>query len=65
MCMFVYLVLSVLVIVYRALGFGRVPPCTGRLLNMDRDIKRMADKKLLKTWFVSPGESSRMAQTQM
>ena len=34
MCMFVYLVLSVIVIIYRALGFGRVPPCTGRLLNV-------------------------------
>jgi hypothetical protein len=43
----------------RVLGFHRVPPTTGRLINVTHDVKRMADSKLLKTFFVSPGKSSR------
>ncbi|XP_050391453.1 extracellular serine/threonine protein CG31145 [Patella vulgata] len=38
----------------RALGFYRVPPTTGRLLNMTTEIKKFADRKLAKTFFYSP-----------
>ncbi|KAL8593352.1 hypothetical protein ACOMHN_067308 [Nucella lapillus] len=36
------------------LGFNRVPPVGGRVLNMTRDIRRLADNKLARTFFVSP-----------
>lgn len=38
----------------RLLGFYAVPPVTGRVLNMTRDIYMLAEKKLQKTFFVSP-----------
>ncbi|XP_076451530.1 extracellular serine/threonine protein CG31145-like [Babylonia areolata] len=38
----------------RVLGFNRVPPVTGRLVNMTRDIRRLADSKLARTFFISP-----------
>lgn len=41
----------------RILNFNRVPPNTGRLINMTRDIKRLADKKLAKTFFISPAQN--------
>lgn len=40
---------------YRALGFYRVPPTAGRRVNMTYDLKRLADHKLAKTFFKSPG----------
>ena len=42
--------------VYRILRFHRVPPTAGRLINVTHDIRRHADKKLLKTFFTSPGK---------
>ncbi|KAK7502292.1 hypothetical protein BaRGS_00006245, partial [Batillaria attramentaria] len=38
----------------RVLGYNRVPPVAGRVLNMTRDIRRLADSKLARTFFVSP-----------
>ena len=40
---------------FRVLGFYRVPPVAGRLFNMTYEIKRLADRKLAKTFFISPG----------
>jgi len=42
----------------RVIGFYRVPPTAGRLVNVTYDIKRLADHKLAKTFFKSPGERS-------
>ncbi|KAJ8313280.1 hypothetical protein KUTeg_009169 [Tegillarca granosa] len=41
----------------RILGFYRVPPTAGRLVNMTYDIKRLADHKLAKTFFISPAKN--------
>ncbi|CAG5117779.1 unnamed protein product [Candidula unifasciata] len=38
----------------KVLGFHRVPPTVGRLMNISSDIQRVADKKLAKTFFISP-----------
>ncbi|KAK2189595.1 hypothetical protein NP493_101g01004 [Ridgeia piscesae] len=38
----------------RILGFYRVTPTAGKLLNMTHDILRLADKKLAKTFYISP-----------
>ena len=40
---------------FRLLGFNRVPPLIGRILNMTRDIREKANEQLAKTFFVSPG----------
>lgn len=41
----------------RLLDFRRVPPVVGRLLNMTKEIKDITkDKKLWKTFFISPGD---------
>ena len=42
--------------VFRILGFYRVPPTAGRLLNMTSDILPLADRKLAKTFYISPGK---------
>lgn len=47
--------LYVCALCFRVLGFHRVPPAAGRHINITHDVKRLADKKLLKTVFVSPG----------
>eukprot|EP00106_Octopus_bimaculoides_P002760 XP_014770202.1 PREDICTED: extracellular serine/threonine protein kinase FAM20C-like [Octopus bimaculoides] len=39
------------------LNFNRVPPNSGRLINMTRDIRRLSDKKLAKTFFISPAKN--------
>ena len=41
---------------FRVLGFYRVPPVTGRLVNMTSEIFMLAQKALKKTFYVSPGE---------
>lgn len=41
----------------RALAFYRVPPVTGRRFNMTSEIKRLADRKLAKTFFISPANN--------
>ncbi|XP_060584531.1 extracellular serine/threonine protein kinase FAM20C-like [Ruditapes philippinarum] len=38
----------------RVMGFYRVPPVTGRFVNMTREIFLLADRKLKKTFYVSP-----------
>ncbi|KAK7112956.1 extracellular serine/threonine protein CG31145-like [Littorina saxatilis] len=38
----------------RVLGFNRVPPVAGRKLNMTHDIRRLAESKLARTFFISP-----------
>lgn len=38
----------------RVLGFYRVPPVTGRLVNMTKEIFLLAEKNLKKTFYVSP-----------
>lgn len=38
----------------RVLGFNRVPPVAGRVVNMTMDIRRLADSKLARTFFISP-----------
>ena len=40
---------------FRILGFYRVPPTAGREVNLTSDIKRLAESKLKKTFFISPG----------
>ena len=42
---------------FRVLGFYRVPPTSGRRVNMTYDLKRLADHKLAKTFFKSPGKN--------
>ena len=40
----------------RILGFHRIPPVVGRLIDVISDIKDVTtDKKLLRTFFTSPG----------
>jgi len=40
----------------RILDFRRVPPVTGRLVNMTKEIRDVTrDKKLWRTFFISPG----------
>ena len=39
----------------RILGFYRVPPTAGREVNLTQDIRRLAEPKLKKTFFISPG----------
>lgn len=41
---------------FRILAFYRVPPVAGRRFNMTYEIKRLADRKLAKTFFISPGK---------
>ncbi|KAK3089025.1 hypothetical protein FSP39_000214 [Pinctada imbricata] len=41
----------------RVLGFYRVPPVAGRVFNMTFEIKRFADRKLAKTFFISPANN--------
>lgn len=44
---------------FRILDFRRVPPVAGRLVNMTREIRDVTrDKKLWRTFFISPGRSS-------
>ncbi|KAH9502566.1 hypothetical protein Btru_069010 [Bulinus truncatus] len=38
----------------RLLGFHRVPPTVGRLMNVSQDLHRLANRKLAKTFFISP-----------
>lgn len=41
----------------RVLDFRRVPPVAGRLVNMTKEIRDVTqDKKLWRTFFISPGE---------
>ena len=43
----------------RILDFRRVPPVAGRLVNMTKEIRDVTrDKKLWRTFFISPGEPS-------
>ncbi|EPY89587.1 extracellular serine/threonine protein kinase precursor [Camelus ferus] len=43
----------------RILGFRRVPPVAGRMVNMTKEIRDVTrDKKLWRTFFISPGTSS-------
>nr|XP_032834615.1 extracellular serine/threonine protein kinase FAM20C-like [Petromyzon marinus] len=42
----------------RILDFRRVPPVSGRLLNLTREVRDISkDKKLLKTFFISPANN--------
>ncbi|CAG0893480.1 unnamed protein product, partial [Cyprideis torosa] len=41
----------------RILGFRRVPPTTGRLLNITSEIYSLAPLRLLKTFFISPADN--------
>lgn len=41
----------------RILAFYRVPPVAGRRFNMTYEIKRLADRKLAKTFFISPANN--------
>lgn len=46
-------------VAHRILDFRRVPPVAGRLVNMTREIRDVTrDKKLWRTFFISPGMSS-------
>ncbi|BFZ03723.1 hypothetical protein BsWGS_06762 [Bradybaena similaris] len=38
----------------KVLGYHRVPPTVGRLMNVSGEIQRVSDKKLAKTFFISP-----------
>jgi hypothetical protein len=40
----------------RILGFYRVPPLIGRLVDITRDIRERATEELAKTFFTSPGK---------
>lgn len=40
---------------FRILGFRRAVPTIGRVMNMTKELKANAEKRLLKTFFVSPG----------
>jgi hypothetical protein len=42
--------------IVRILGFNRVPPLIGRLLNITSDIREKATEELAKTFFISPGK---------
>lgn len=43
----------------RILDFRRIPPVSGRLVNITKEIREITtDKKLAKTFFISPGELS-------
>lgn len=48
--------LNVCPLSFRILAFYRVPPVAGRRFNMTYEIKRLADRKLAKTFFISPGK---------
>lgn len=50
---------SALVCPFRVLGFHRVPPVSGRVVNITSEIKYFANDDLLKTFFTSPGQSLR------
>lgn len=41
----------------RILGFYRVPPTAGREVNLTEDIKKFAESKLKKTFFISPANN--------
>lgn len=41
----------------RILGFNRVPPTIGREVNLTSEIKRLAEPKLRKTFFISPANN--------
>ncbi|XP_041364841.1 extracellular serine/threonine protein kinase FAM20C-like [Gigantopelta aegis] len=41
----------------RLLGFYRIPPTAGRVVNITHDIKRLATNKLAKTFFISPANN--------
>lgn len=43
--------------IYRILGFNRVPPLVGRVMNITRDIREKATDELGKTFFISPGST--------
>lgn len=44
---------------FRILDFRRIPPVSGRLVNITKEIRDITtDKKLAKTFFISPGELS-------
>lgn len=51
--------LNVCPLSFRILAFYRVPPVAGRRFNMTYEIKRLADRKLAKTFFISPGKSKK------
>lgn len=43
--------------IFRILDFRRIPPVSGRLVNITKEIRDITtDKKLAKTFFISPGE---------
>ncbi|CAF1335796.1 unnamed protein product [Rotaria sordida] len=42
----------------KILGFNRVPPVIGRVLNITSDIREKATHKLARTFFISPGKES-------
>lgn len=45
-----------IVSIFRILDFRRVPPVAGRLVNMTKEIRDVTrDKKLWRTFFISPG----------
>lgn len=47
------------VLCFRILDFRRIPPVSGRLVNITKEIRDITtDKKLAKTFFISPGELS-------
>jgi len=41
---------------FRVLGFHRVPPVSGRVVNMTSELFMLAEKALKKTFYVSPSE---------
>lgn len=50
----------------RVLDFRRVPPVAGRLVNMTKEIRDVTrDKKLWRTFFISPGTSWKLTELFM
>jgi hypothetical protein len=42
--------------ILRILGFFRVPPLIGRVVDITQDIRERATHELAKTFFISPGK---------
>lgn len=40
---------------FRILGFRRAVPTVGRIVNLTSDLREKAEKRLAKTFFISPG----------
>ena len=57
--------MSLCVCVRRLLDFRRVPPVTGRYINLTSDIRPFADSHLNKTFFTSPGMMMMMMMMMM